>query len=141
VEQSSSIQILESDLSWEFTRGRGKGGQNRNKRDTAVRLTHKPTGIQIWCEDERNQRRNKETALRKLIGKLEAQRSSSQSSKQNRVRRGQIGSGMRGDKIRTIRVRDNRVTNHVNGKKMSFKKYCAGNFSELLGGSGFKSIE
>jgi len=126
-----SVSIRPEDLEWRFCRGRGKGGQNRNKLDTAVHLTHRPTGIRVWCEDERKQSQNKRKALQRLTEEVEKRSREQAGAKQNKERRQQIGSGMRGDKIRTIRVRDDTVTNHLNGRKIRYTDYVKGIFKGL----------
>jgi peptide chain release factor 1 len=132
LEEKSAIEIPSCDLEWQFTRGHGAGGQHRNKADTAVWLTHKPTGIRIWAQDSRSQKTNRDEALRKLKEMLSSQSNGKSQAKTNASRKAQVGSGMRGDKVRTIRVQDNRVTNHLNGKKTTFVKYSSGDFKGIL---------
>ena len=131
-EASESVEICEKDIEWQFCRGSGKGGQHRNTSDTAVWLIHKPTGIRVWSEDSRSQVTNRENAMKKLAKILKKGENRRQHREQNTSRKEQIGTGMRGDKIRTVRVHDNRVTNHLNGKKTSFTFYQAGDFSKLF---------
>ena len=125
------MSIRPGDLEWKFCRGSGKGGQHRNKTDSAVHLEHKPTGIRVWCEDERKQSQNKKKALARLTGEIEGRVRDQAGLEQNAERRQQIGSGMRGDKIRTIRVRDDTVTNHLNGRKVRYADYAKGDFGKL----------
>jgi peptide chain release factor 1 len=127
----NQIHIKEEDVSWEYCRGRGKGGQRKNKKDTAVRLTHKATGIQVWCEDERSQAQNKRKALEKIHVILEKDLNSKTQNTQNDKRKDQIGNGERGDKVRTIRVRDNVVVNHANNKRIKYTKYLQGHIEGL----------
>ena len=128
----SDITIRESDLEWQYCRGSGKGGQNRNKRDTAVWLKHKPSGIQIRSEEGRTQGVNKSNALNKLKEKLINSQKNGILSKNNQERKNLSGTGERGDKIRTIRIRDNTVKNHLNGKKMKYTEYIKGDLSKIL---------
>lgn len=133
-EAECSVELCPQDLDWKFCRGRGKGGQNRNKLDTAVWLTHRPTGIRVRCEEERTQGQNKRKALARLRQEIGRRAHERQGRRVNRERRQQIGSGMRGDKIRTIRVRDDTVTNHLNGRKVRYADYVKGDFDDLIGG-------
>ena len=124
------IQISDKDLDWRFTRGTGPGGQHKNKTDTAVQLTHLPTKIMVRC-DGRSQSTNKESALSILRSKLKSIELNQTHSNINNIRQQQIRSGMRGDKVRTIRVRDDLVTDHRMDKTTSYSKYLKGDLSEL----------
>ena len=126
------IDLKPEDLKITTARGSGAGGQHRNKTDSAVTIKHKPTNIIIHCENERSQRQNKEQALQILKNKLYHIGFNKQHSTNNKKRKNQIGSGMRGDKIRTIRVQDGKVINHLNKKKISFKEYYKGNIDKLF---------
>lgn len=124
----AQVVLREGDLDFKFCRGSGNGGQHRQKTDSAVQLTHKPTGLSVRCETERSQTQNKETArglLRARLWQLEHERVN---GSRDDDRRRQVGSGMRGDKIRTIRVRDDVVNDHVTGRQWKFKDYERGNW-------------
>jgi len=107
-------------------RGSGAGGQHRNKTDSAVRATHLPTGLVACSESERSQRVNKEQALAALAARLAQARAEAARGARAAQRREQVGSGMRSDKIRTIRLQDDTLTCHHSGKKYSVKAYLKG---------------
>lgn len=109
------IVIREDELSWEFTRSGGHGGQNVNKVATAVRLTHKPSGVLISCRQERSQEQNRKIALEMLRGELWT-REEDRKRSQIADARSQIGRSMRAEKIRTYNYPQNRVTDHRAGK-------------------------
>ena len=124
----AQIRIPEGDLDWTTCRGSGPGGQNRNKTETAVVLKHKPSGLTVRCETERSQLQNKATALALLRARLlHAERERATGARDD-ARRAQVGSGMRGDKRRTIRVQDGQVHDHPTGRRWSYKEYERGDW-------------
>ena len=131
VPESSTMRLDPKDLKWTMCRGSGAGGQHRNVTDSAVQLVHIPTGTTVRCEKERSQHRNKAMALDLLRAKLHAADRGAKASKRASKRKNQVGTGMRGDKRRTVRVQDGVVTDHILGHKWRYKDYIRGNFSTM----------
>jgi len=112
VREEKSIDIDENDVAVSFSRAGGKGGQNVNRRETAVQLKHKPSGVQVRCTEERTQRRNRERAWEILEAKLEQRQREKRQQKREKKRQQQIGSAERHEKIRTYNFQQDRITDH-----------------------------
>jgi peptide chain release factor 1 len=122
------LRLNPKDLEFKTCRGSGSGGQHKNVTDSAVQLTHKPSGVQVRVESERSQHLNRDRAEELLRARLLASKQSQVGKDRSAQRRSQLGSGMRGDKRRTIRVRDGVVTDHVLGKRWNLKAYLRGDW-------------
>jgi len=131
VPEAGEVQVDPRDLEWKTTRGSGPGGQHRNTTDSAVQLTHKPTGISVRAEGERSQHQNKRVALSILESRIAGQQREQELAGRAADRKQQVGCGARGDKRRTIALQRGRVVDHVLGAKMQAKAYLRGELDRL----------
>ena len=128
------VEIKPEDLRIDTYRASGAGGQHVNKTDSAIRITHLPTGIVVACQDERSQIKNRAKAMKVLRAKLYEQKVLEYEQKISSERKQQVGTGDRSEKIRTYNFPQNRITDH----RIGFSVY---NITEVMNGDLRELIE
>ena len=127
------VEVNPADIKIESCKSSGAGGQHINKTESAVRLTHKPTGIVIECDQERSQLQNKEKALKILYSKLYDMKEAEQNENIASTRKKQVGSGDRSEKIRTYNYPQSRITDHrINKTIYTFDAFLNGDIDGLI---------
>jgi len=130
----TEININPSDLRIDTFRASGAGGQHVNKTDSAVRITHLPTGLVVECQDDRSQHRNKDKAMQVLAARLKDMQQQEQQSKEAAQRKSLVGSGDRSERIRTYNYPQGRVTDHrINLTLYKLQSIMEGELEELIG--------
>ncbi len=142
VEETNEVEIKPEDLRVDLFCASGPGGQKVNKTESAIRLTHLPTGLVVSCQDERSQNRNREKAMRVLGARLLALKRQEEHDKLSDERKSQIGSGDRSQRIRTYNFPQNRLTDHrINLTLYSLDQIIEGKLDDLIEALQARDIE
>jgi peptide chain release factor 1 len=127
------VQINPADLETDVFRSTGSGGQSVNTTDSAVRITHKPTGVVVKCQQEKSQLKNRNMAMRMLRAKLYEMELEKQRSARDAARKSQVGTGDRSEKIRTYNFPQDRLTDHrVNYTRHNLPAVMDGDVQDVL---------
>lgn len=126
-EAGEAFHLDEREVTIQTTKGSGPGGQHRNKVESCVVATHRETGVRVRV-DMRSQHQSRSIALEILAARLAERSEAAHTAARSETRRQQCGTGMRGDKIRTYRTQDDRVTDHRTGRTWSLKAWCRGDW-------------
>ncbi len=133
VDEVEAIDINPGDLKVDTFRASGAGGQHVNKTDSAIRLTHLPSGIVVECQDERSQHKNRARAMALLQARLLQQEQEKQQAEQAQTRKSLVGSGDRSERIRTYNFPQGRITDHrINLTLYKLDEVMAGNLDEVI---------
>jgi peptide chain release factor 1 len=127
------IEVRQEDLRIDVYRSTGAGGQHVNTTDSAVRITHIPSGVVVTCQDERSQHKNKAKAMKHLRARLFAHAQEKQQSEFSQTRKLQVGTGDRSEKIRTYNYPQNRITDHRIGLSLyKLEMIMDGDLTEIV---------
>jgi len=133
-EQQDAVDINSADLKIDTYRASGAGGQHVNKTDSAVRITHTPTGIVVECQDERSQHKNRARAMSLLAARIQAAEDEKRLSEETETRRNLVGSGDRSERIRTYNFPQGRITDHrINLTLYKLEEIMQGSLEHIIG--------
>src|SRR3954454_20816049 len=131
--EATEIEVDPNDLEIDVFRSGGPGGQSVNTTDSAVRITHKPTGLVVQCQDEKSQLQNKDKAMRILRSRLLQEEHERQDAEMSSARRDQVKGGGRSEKVRTYNFKENRVTDHRIGLTVhALDRVLSGDLDEIV---------
>jgi peptide chain release factor 1 len=129
--EESAFELNDADIEEEAILGTGPGGQARNKTANVIRATHKPTGITVRASESRSQWSKRQAARRLLESRVASWRAAETHEGVSQDRREQIGTGQRGDKVRTIRLQDGHVIDHRSKKRTTTTRYLKGHIEDV----------